>query len=57
MVISRNDPEPSFLACSKPVFMSFSDTENVFSDVALLLRILEGNHFHLMIILANTVHS
>ena len=42
---------------SKPVFMSFSDTESVFLDVALLLEILQGSPFHLMTIWANTVHS
>ena len=32
---------------NKPVFMSFSDTESVFLDVALLLEILQGSPFSL----------
>ena len=32
------------------VFMSFIDTESVFLDVALLLEILQGSHFHFMTI-------
>ena len=43
--------------CSKPVFMSLSDTESIFLDVALLLEILQGSPFQLMTIWANTVHS
>ena len=32
------------------VFMSFSDTESVFLDVALLLEILQGSPFYLITI-------
>ena len=43
---------------SKPVFMSFSDTQCLFIDVPLLVEILKGSLFlHLMTIGANTVHS
>ena len=38
-------------------FMSFSDTESVFLDVALHLEILQGSPFHLLTIWANNVHS
>ena len=40
-------------AGSKPVFMSFSDTQCLFLDVALLVEILK---LHLMTIGANTMH-
>ena len=47
-----------WLAGSKPVFMSFSDTQCLFLDVALLVEILKGSLFlHLINIVANTVHS
>ena len=42
---------------SKPVFMSFSDTQCLFLDIALLMEILKASLFlHLMTIGANTVH-
>ena len=41
----------------KPVFMSFSDTQCLFLDVALLMGILKGSlFFDLLTIGANTVH-
>ena len=50
-----------FLACcqgSKPVFISFSDTQCLFLDVAFLVQISKGSLFlHLMTIGANNVHS
>ena len=45
---------------SKPVFLSFSDTQCLFLDVALLVEILKGSLFlHLMTtcIWATIVHS
>ena len=47
----------SFLFDFWLVFMSFSDTESVFLDVALLLEIIQGSPFHFMTIWANTLHS
>ena len=43
---------------SKPVFMSFSDTQCLFLDIAILVQITMGSLFlHLMTIGTNTVHS
>ena len=43
---------------NKPVFMSFSDIQCLFLDIAILVQISKGSLFlHLMTIGANTVHS
>ena len=43
---------------NKPVFMSFSDTQCLFLDIANLVQISTGSLFlHLMTIGANAVHS
>ena len=54
----RNDNTFCFWLAALAVFMSFSDTQCLFLDVALLLEILKGSLFlHFMTIGANTVHS
>ena len=46
-----------FYFFNKPVFMSFSDTQCLFLDVALLVQISTGSLFlFLMTIGANTMH-
>ena len=43
---------------NKPVFMSFSDTQCLFLDIAIFVQISMGSLFlHLMTSGANTMHS
>ena len=47
-----------FFFFNKPVFMSFSDAQGLFLDIAILVQISTGSLFlHLMTIGASTVHS